>query len=99
MNNCCIAELRQKEVISSKTGCRLGCVNDVEVNVCDGKITAIIIWGRGRCFNLFGRQDDLRIPWCDIEVIGEDTILVRHECDCNQSPCEKKPHFFDNLFR
>lgn len=74
---CCrIEELRDKQVICIKNAAVLGSVSDVEINTCDGKLTAIIVACRRRWFGLFGREDDLRIPWCDIEIIGCDTILV-----------------------
>ena len=38
---------------------------------------AIVIRGRYRLFGLLGREEDTVIPWEDIQVIGEDTILVR----------------------
>lgn len=96
--NCCIAELTRKDVINAKTGCRLGCVSDVEVDVCDGKLTAIIIWGRGKCFGLFGHQDDIRVPWNEIQVIGEDTIIVCMEKSAEPPP-RPKPKIFEGLFR
>ena len=66
-------DLREKEVINLCDGTRIGCPTDFEFNACDGKITALII-GRG---SLFGHSKDLIIPWCKIECIGEDAILVR----------------------
>ena len=98
MNCCSATELRSKEVISAKSGMRLGCVSDVEINTCDGRLTAIIIWGRGRCFGLFGREDDIRIPWEEIEVIGNDTILVCTEPGINSQKPPKKG-LLDGLFR
>ncbi len=62
-----------------KTGARLGFPDDVEFDSCTAKICRIIVYGRAKFFGLFGREDDLFIKWCNIEVIGEDTILV--SCD------------------
>lgn len=73
---CRVTDMRNKEVINIKTGCRLGYVCDVEVDTCTAKVLAIVIFGRLRLFGLLGRCEDIIIPWCDIEVIGEDTILV-----------------------
>ena len=42
--NCCITDLRNKEVICAKTGCRLGCVSDVEIDTCSGCLVAIVVW-------------------------------------------------------
>ncbi len=76
MRCCSVSELKSKEVISEKNGCRLGYVNDVEIDLQEGRLTAILIWGRGR-FGFASRGCDIRICWEDIAVIGEDTILVR----------------------
>ncbi len=78
MGCCRIVDLRHKEVINSKNGCRLGCVDDVEVNTADARLVSIIVYGRPKCFGLFGREDDIVISWENIELIGEDTILVSH---------------------
>ena len=69
-------DLRDKEVINLCDGSRLGCPTDFEFNACDGKITALIIAGQGRFF-CFSSEKDIVIPWCKIECIGEDAILVR----------------------
>ena len=98
--NCSFTELRNKEVINAKTGCRLGCVSDVEIDTCSGCIVSIIIWGKGKCFGLISKDDDIKICWKDIEVIGDDTILVccveAFSCCCNGS---RKRNFFDMLFK
>ena len=77
---CCrIAELRNKQVVCVKTGDVLGYVSDIEVNTTSGKLESIIIYGRPRVMGLFGKYDDIVIPWCDIEVIGAETVLVKSE--------------------
>ncbi len=88
---CRIVEMRNKEVINVKTGVRLGCVSDVEIDTKDAKLTAIIIYGKLRWCGLLGREDDLIIRWEDIEIIGEDTILVKH----NVGRRPKKCRFFN----
>lgn len=74
--NCCITELRCKEVINKSNGCRLGFVSDVEVDASCGRVTAIIIFGRPKYFGIIGKRERIRICWEDIDVIGSDTILV-----------------------
>lgn len=74
--NCRIQDLRHKEVVCIKDGTVLGCVSDVEIDTATAQLVAIVIFGRPKCFGLFGREDDCIIPWCDIQVIGEDAILV-----------------------
>lgn len=88
--NCRVVDMRHKEVINSRDGTRLGCVDDVEVNTCDARLVAIVVYGRPRCFGLFGREDDLIIGWEHIDLIGEDTILVS---DCPSPKRKKKFHF------
>lgn len=77
---CCrIADLRNKQVVCVKNGCVLGYVSDIDIDTADGSIKAIVIFGRPRLFGLLGREDDIVIPWIDIEVIGQETILVNTE--------------------
>ncbi len=92
---CRIVDLRNKEVISVKDGCRIGCVNDVEVDLESSKLLAIVVFGRLKCLGLFGREDDIIIKWDNIEVIGEDTILVKH----NPIHRKRKFKFWPLMFR
>ena len=72
---CSIADMRNKEVINLQDGTRLGFVGDVEIDTENAKLTTIIIYGRSRLFGLLGRTDDIMIPWENIDVIGDETIL------------------------
>lgn len=76
---CKIDDLRNKQVVCVKDGCVLGFVSDIELDTDTGSLTAIIIFGRLRFFGLLGREDDIVIPWNDINVIGNETILVNTE--------------------
>lgn len=80
--SCCIAELRNKEVICKSNGARLGNVDDVEIDIANGKLVSIVIYGKSRMMGFLGKCEDIVIPWCDIDIIGEDTILVN--CNCPQ---------------
>ncbi|MEE0858275.1 MAG: YlmC/YmxH family sporulation protein [Acutalibacteraceae bacterium] len=75
---CKVSDLRHKEVINSKDGCRLGFVDDVEIDVKSATVVSLVIFGRWRCFGLLGRDEDIIIKWDCIDLIGEDTILVNH---------------------
>lgn len=70
------ADLKQKEVINISDGRRLGFVSDVEFDLENGKIDAIVIPGGGRFFGIIGRDNEVIIPWERINKIGEDIILV-----------------------
>lgn len=74
--NCRISELRDKQVICISSGIALGPVCDVLIDTSSGALKALVVFGRLKCFGLFGREEDIVIPWCEIKVIGPDTILV-----------------------
>ena len=76
---CRFEDLKCKEIINIKSGRKMGYADDIEFDTCTAKICKLIIYGRNRFFGLFGREDDYVICWSDIEIIGEDTILV--SCD------------------
>lgn len=71
-----ICDLKQKEVINVKDCKRLGFVGDVDFDIHNGKILAIIVPGPGCIWGCFGREREFVIPFCDICQIGEDIILV-----------------------
>ena len=77
---CRITELHNKEVINLDNGNRLGCVDDVEVDSCNARLCAIVIHGRQRLLGIGGHEPDIVIRWEDIEVIGDETILVHYKC-------------------
>lgn len=70
-----VNDLREKEVINTCDGRRLGYVYDVEVDVCSGQVTAIIVLFDCRVFG-FGKCEELVIPWDKIACFGEDAVLV-----------------------
>ena len=53
-----ICELKEKEVINVCSGKRLGCIADVEINICTGEIEAIVIPGPGKICGFFGTECD-----------------------------------------
>ena len=92
-------ELRELEVINLCGGERLGYPCELEIDVDDGRILSFTVPKSGGGFSLFGKKDEITIPWCKIECIGEDAILVKipqsemSDCECN---CRsgKKGRFF-----
>ena len=71
-----ICDLREKEVINICDGERLGFVEDVEFDLCTGKITHIIIPGPCKFFGVLSREEEYIIEICHICKIGTDLILV-----------------------
>ena len=70
------SELKCKEVINVSDGGRLGCVSDLELDLCTGQILAIAVPGERSMLGLIRPRDGLVIPYCRIQKIGEDVILV-----------------------
>ena len=80
-------ELRDKEVIYVCEGARLGYVSDLVVDICSGRVTAIVVPGPCRFLGLFGREDDYVILGdncikkeygiTDDDIIGVMTSFVR----------------------
>ncbi|MFD2760530.1 YlmC/YmxH family sporulation protein [Lentibacillus juripiscarius] len=72
-----LSDLQIKEVIVRNDGKRLGHISDLEIDGDNGRITALVIYVKDKKSGLFGKTDELIIPWNHIEVIGTDVILVR----------------------
>ncbi|MFZ5634268.1 MAG: YlmC/YmxH family sporulation protein [Bacillota bacterium] len=72
-----ISELRAREVINITDGRRLGPIKDIDVDLEEGRISAIILPTYGtRLIGLFSREQEIVIPWDKIIRIGVDVILV-----------------------
>lgn len=73
-----ISDLRDREIINIIDGRRLGPIKDIVLDLEKGRILAIVLPGisGGRILGIFGRSDDLIIPWEKIIRIGVDVVLV-----------------------
>ncbi len=69
------SDLRMRDVINVLDGKKLGTISDLELDVCSGKVTAVIVPGL-RFFGWFGRGNDYIIPWERIKKVGPDVVLV-----------------------
>ncbi len=72
-----ISEFQIKDVVNVADGRRLGNIGDLEINLTTGKIDSIIINSNGKMFGLFGKDEEVLIPWRNIVKVGTDVILVR----------------------
>ena len=87
---CSVQDLREREIINLKDGARLGSVCDVEIDTLSGSIVSIVIYGKGRFPFKSGKPKDIKIKWDEIEVIGDDTILVNFDCPEELMPQKPK---------
>ena len=71
-----ISDLRMREVINVTNGKKLGLIKDIEVDLNAGCIKSIVLPGSGRVLGLFGRNEDVVVPWQKIKKLGLDVILV-----------------------
>jgi len=77
-----ISDLRMREVVNIADGRRLGPIKDIDINLEEGRIDAIILpghgggGGAGKLMGFIGREEELVVPWQKIRKIGVDVILV-----------------------
>ena len=71
-----LCELRDKEVVNICSGRRLGCIVDVEINICSGEVEAVIIPGPGKICGFLGTDCEYVIPFACIRKIGPDLEIV-----------------------
>ncbi len=70
-----------REVVNVADGRRLGPIKDIDINLDEGRINAIILPGHGgggggKLMSFIGREEELVVPWQKIKKIGVDVILV-----------------------
>lgn len=83
-----LCELRQKEVINERDCKRLGYICDIEIDVCKGEITHIIIPGPCKICGILGRDHEYVIDFCAIRQIGPDIILVNVDIEKVYQKCK-----------
>lgn len=71
-----LSEMKEKEVININNGEKIGFIYDFEIDIESGDITDIVLPSMGKILGLFGKSNDLVIPWENMMKIGTDTILV-----------------------
>lgn len=76
MANTTFCDLKEKEIINICDGARLGCICDLEIDDCTGQICSIVVPGPTRFLGIIKNSEELVIPFCKIQKIGDDVILV-----------------------
>jgi YlmC/YmxH family sporulation protein len=74
-----ISEFQIKDVVNVADGKKLGNISDIDISIATGKIEAIIISENSKILGLFGKDEEIVIPWRNIMKIGEDVILVKYK--------------------
>jgi YlmC/YmxH family sporulation protein len=72
-----ISDFQSKDVINIVDGKKLGQVSDLELDLRQGRIDAIVVPAQGKFFGFFGGGTDIVIPWRNIVKIGLDVVLVK----------------------
>lgn len=71
-----ITELNRKDIINIKDGAKMGPVKDIQVDLDQGLISAIVLEGPRKMFGLLRAGADTVVPWEKIKVVGVDAVLV-----------------------
>ncbi|CAH0122508.1 MULTISPECIES: YlmC/YmxH family sporulation protein [unclassified Paenibacillus] len=74
-----ISDFQTKDVINIIDGKKLGQVSDLELDLRQGRIEAIVVPSYNKFFGLFGSGSEMIIPWRNIVKIGADVVLVKME--------------------
>ncbi len=71
-----LTNLRNMEIIDINTGAKLGFIKDLKINCEEHRIVSIILPSQIFKISLFGKNENLEIPWDNVKKIGVDVILV-----------------------
>jgi YlmC/YmxH family sporulation protein len=72
-----ISDLQSKVVVNVADGRKLGQIYDLELDLKQGVIKAIVVPSETRLFGWISGGTEWVIPWRQIIKIGSDVILVR----------------------
>lgn len=81
-----ISDLQEKDVVNIADGRKLGQIHDLEIDLRQGMIRAIVVPSETRLFGWVSGGQEWTIPWRKIVKIGSDVILVRMD--------EKSDHLY-----
>jgi len=70
-----ISDLRSRDVINILDGKKLGNIIDIDLDLDNGRVLALVLPGRVKGF-LFTKREEVVVPWQKIVRIGRDVILV-----------------------
>ncbi|MDD7209088.1 MAG: YlmC/YmxH family sporulation protein [Lachnospiraceae bacterium] len=76
-------DLGNKDVINCKTGRKIGCVGDLEIDLCNFCITDLYVPVGSKFCGCIGKKQEYRIPVKAVVRVGVDIILV----DIDEKKC------------
>lgn len=84
-----ISELQAKDVVNVSDGRKLGQIYDLDLDLRQGTIKAIVVPAETKLFGWLSSGQEWVIPWRQIVKIGSDVILVRLEARPMELPPEQ----------
>ena len=94
--NCRLTDLRRKEVMSAADGVRIGFVDDVIVDTKTSRVVAFVIFNRFFLCGIFKNGADYIIPWENIQLIGEDAVIISCKAPEPRKNVKKRLFFWKN---
>ncbi len=71
-----ISDLQERQIVNIADGKCLGNLKDIELNLLDGTIQALVLPGVGGFLGILQNQGELLIPWQRVVRIGVDVVLI-----------------------
>ena len=71
-----ISDLQERQIVNIADGKCLGTIKDIELNVLDGTIQALVLPNTGGFWSMLQNQGELLIPWQKVIRLGVDVVLI-----------------------
>ncbi len=71
-----ISDLQERQIVNIADGKCLGNIKDIELNVREGVIQALVLPGSSGFRGFMQNQGELLIPWQKVVRIGVDVVLI-----------------------
>ena len=92
-----ISDLQERQIVNIADGKCLGNIKDIELNMREGTIQALVLPGTGGFRGFLQNQGELLIPWHKVVRIGVDVVLIdmselaeEHLCNAQRLRRRKK---------
>ena len=71
-----ISDLQERQIVNIADGKCLGNIKDIELNVLDGTIQALVLPNTEGFWSMLQNQGELLIPWQKVIRLGVDVVLI-----------------------